>query len=165
MSGFWEIVFCEPLLFRRHVCFSNWKNARSRELPLTARKTVFSHLNLKGGLHAKELFLSVKRCGQDKTKFPYPATFPLRFPYPKVIKIGNPAPARYQNSHFPLLFWVRIPRITTKNSHIPHPAKPIVDPSLRRHSEMTHVQGCPRAANNRKFQLCWWEENMYTILF
>ena len=93
-----------------------------------ASLSLMSFLNMKGGLHAKELFLSVKRCGQDKTKFPYPATFPLRFPHPKLIKIGNPAPARYQNSYFPLLFLAHIPRITTKNSHIPHPAKPIVDP-------------------------------------
>ena len=27
-------------------------------------------------------------------------------------------------------------------------------PLLRRHSKITHVQGCPRAANNRKFHLC-----------
>ena len=45
MSRFWEIVFCVSLLFRRHVCLSNQKHARSSELPLTARKTVFSHLN------------------------------------------------------------------------------------------------------------------------
>ena len=48
MSRFWEIVFCapflEPLFFRRHVCLSNLKHAPSRELPLNARKTVFSHL-------------------------------------------------------------------------------------------------------------------------
>ena len=31
--------------FRRHVCLSNLKQAPSRELPQTARKTVFSHLN------------------------------------------------------------------------------------------------------------------------
>ena len=42
MSRFWEIVFCVPLLFRRRL--SNLKHAQSRELPLTARKTVFSHL-------------------------------------------------------------------------------------------------------------------------
>ena len=30
--------------FRRHDCLSNLKHAPSRELPLTARKTVFSHL-------------------------------------------------------------------------------------------------------------------------
>ena len=30
---------------RRHVYLSNLKHALSRELPLTARKTVFSHLN------------------------------------------------------------------------------------------------------------------------
>ena len=30
--------------FRRHVCLSNLKHAPSRELPLTARKTVFSHV-------------------------------------------------------------------------------------------------------------------------
>ena len=44
MSKFCEIVFCVPLLFRRHVCLSNLKHTPSRELPLTARKTVFSHL-------------------------------------------------------------------------------------------------------------------------
>ena len=44
MSRFGEIVFCEPLLFRRHVCLSNLKHALSRELLLTARETVFSHL-------------------------------------------------------------------------------------------------------------------------
>ena len=46
MSRFWEIVFCVPLLFRRHVCLSNLKHAPSRKLPLTVRKTVFSHLKL-----------------------------------------------------------------------------------------------------------------------
>ena len=44
MSRFWEIVFCVALLFRRRVCLSYLKHARSPELPLTARKTVFSHL-------------------------------------------------------------------------------------------------------------------------
>ena len=46
LSGrFWEIVqFCVPLLFCRHVCLSNLKHAPSRELLLTACKTVFSHL-------------------------------------------------------------------------------------------------------------------------
>ena len=44
MSRFCEIVFCAPLLYRRHVCSSNLKHSPSRELPLTARKTVFSHL-------------------------------------------------------------------------------------------------------------------------
>ena len=44
MSGFWEIVFCVPLRFRRHVCLSKLKHLPSRESPLTARKTVFSHL-------------------------------------------------------------------------------------------------------------------------
>ena len=44
MISFWEIVFCVPLLFRRHVCLSNLKQAPSRALPLTACKTVISHL-------------------------------------------------------------------------------------------------------------------------
>ena len=46
LSGrFWEIVqFCVPLLFCRHVCLSNLKHAPSRELLLTACKTVFSDL-------------------------------------------------------------------------------------------------------------------------
>ena len=44
MSRFWEIVFCVPLLFLRHVCLSNLKHAPSRKLSLTARKTVLSHL-------------------------------------------------------------------------------------------------------------------------
>ena len=35
------------------------------------------------------------RLSQDKTKFPYPAIFPLRFSHPIPIKIGNPAPAGY----------------------------------------------------------------------
>ena len=46
MSRFWEIVFCVPLLLRRHVYFSNLKQAPSRKLPLTALKTVLSHLKL-----------------------------------------------------------------------------------------------------------------------
>ena len=37
-------------------------------------------------------FCQSTRCGQDKTKFPYSATFPLRLPHPKLIKIGNPLP-------------------------------------------------------------------------
>ena len=45
MSRFWEIVFYVPLLFRRHVCLSKLKHSPSRESPLTAHKTVFSHLN------------------------------------------------------------------------------------------------------------------------
>ena len=44
MSRFWKIAFCLPLLFRRHVCLSKLKHSPSRVLPLTARKTVFSHL-------------------------------------------------------------------------------------------------------------------------
>ena len=46
MSKIWEIAFCVPSLFRRHVCLPNLKDSPSRELPLTARKTVFSHLNM-----------------------------------------------------------------------------------------------------------------------
>ena len=34
------------LLFRRHVCLSNFKHAPSRELTLTALKTVLSHLKM-----------------------------------------------------------------------------------------------------------------------
>ena len=49
MSRFWEIVFCVPLLFHHHVCLSNLKHAPSRDLSLTACKTVFSYL--KGGIH------------------------------------------------------------------------------------------------------------------
>ena len=61
----------------------------------------------------------------------YPPMSPsLRFPHPNPIKIGNPAPAHYQNCRFPLLFLARFPNITTKNSQIPHPAKPIVDPRV-----------------------------------
>ena len=44
MSRFWVIVFCLPLIFRRHVCLSKLKQSPSRELPLSAGKTVFSHL-------------------------------------------------------------------------------------------------------------------------
>ena len=49
MSRFWEIVFCVPVLFRHHVCLSNLRHEPSRELSLTACKTVFNHL--KGGIH------------------------------------------------------------------------------------------------------------------
>ena len=49
MNKFWEIVFCVPLLFRRHVWLFNLKHAPSRKLPLTTRKTVFSHLNSRIG--------------------------------------------------------------------------------------------------------------------
>ena len=52
-------------------------------------------------------------------------TFPLIV---RAKKIGNPAPAHNQNFRFPLLFLARISSITTKNSQITHPAKPIVDP-------------------------------------
>ena len=47
MSRFWEIVFFVPLVLRRHVCLSKFKHSASRELPLTAHKTVFSHLKRK----------------------------------------------------------------------------------------------------------------------
>ena len=90
-------------------------------------------------LMQKSHFCQSTRCGQDKTKFKYPATFPLRFPHRKLIKIGNPAPARHQNSRFPLLFWAHIPRITTKNSQIPHPTKPIVDPLVPVHGPWSHI--------------------------
>ena len=40
-------------------------------------------------------FLVKNRLSQNKTKFPYPAIFPLRFSHPIPIKIGNPAPAGY----------------------------------------------------------------------
>ena len=43
MSRFWEILFCVPLLFRRHVCVSFLKRTPSHELPLTAHKTVLNH--------------------------------------------------------------------------------------------------------------------------
>ena len=46
MSRFWEIVSCVPLLFSPPCCLSNLKHAPARELPLTARETVFSHLKL-----------------------------------------------------------------------------------------------------------------------
>ena len=45
MSRFWKIVFSVyHCFFRRLVCLSNSKRAPSRELPLTALKTMFIHL-------------------------------------------------------------------------------------------------------------------------
>ena len=44
MSRFSEIVLYH-CFFRRHVCLSNLKHAPSRELRLTARKTVISPIN------------------------------------------------------------------------------------------------------------------------
>ena len=46
MSRFCEIVFCVQQLFHRHVCLSDLKHAPSRELPLTAHKTVFNHVKV-----------------------------------------------------------------------------------------------------------------------
>ena len=50
ITKFWWVHFEKSssvyhCFFRSHVCLSNLKHAPSRELPLTARKTVFSHLN------------------------------------------------------------------------------------------------------------------------
>ena len=36
-------IFLCTFLFRRHVCLSNFKHAPSRELTLTALKTVLTH--------------------------------------------------------------------------------------------------------------------------
>ena len=47
MSRFEKLSFVYHCFFRRHVCLSNLTHAPSRELSLTARKTVFSHLNVK----------------------------------------------------------------------------------------------------------------------
>ena len=47
MSRFEKLSSVYHFFFRRHVCLSNLKHAPSLELPLTARKTVFSHLNVK----------------------------------------------------------------------------------------------------------------------
>ena len=47
MSRFEKLFSVYHCFFRHHVCLSNLKHAPSRELPLTARKTVFSHLNVK----------------------------------------------------------------------------------------------------------------------
>ena len=49
--------------FRRHVCLSNLKHAPSRELPLTARKTVFSHLNLHPYLAVADPDLQIRGWG------------------------------------------------------------------------------------------------------
>ena len=43
-------------------------------------------------------------------------TFPLRFPHPNPIKIGNPAPTHYQNFRFSLLFLARISSIPPKTA-------------------------------------------------
>ena len=70
----------------------------------------------------------VKSCSLTKIQMPYPATIPLRFSHPDFSKTQNPAPACNWSSRIPLLFSAPIPNIATKISHIPHPAKPIVDP-------------------------------------
>ena len=62
MSRFCEIVFCAPLLFRRHVCLSNLKHSSSRELPLTARKTVFSHLKSTIKHQRSPVFITGTKC-------------------------------------------------------------------------------------------------------
>ena len=59
--------------FGRHVFLSNLKHAPSRELPLTARKTVFSHLNSNWDLWRKlrdgnnlKIFVLGKKIGWQK---------------------------------------------------------------------------------------------------
>ena len=49
ITKFWRVDFEKSSsvyhrFFRRHVCLSNFKTRVIRELPLTAHKTVFSHL-------------------------------------------------------------------------------------------------------------------------
>ena len=44
------------MLFRHHVCLSNLKHAPSRKLPLTAHKTVFSHLKLSACWLSRNIF-------------------------------------------------------------------------------------------------------------
>jgi len=57
MSRFWEIIFCVLLLFSPPCLLSDLKHA----LPLTARKTVFSHLKRGVYAHVYTSFLSF--CG------------------------------------------------------------------------------------------------------
>ena len=70
MSRFWEIAFCLPLLFRRHVCLSKLKHSPSRELPLTARKTVFSHLKQLAWPMAERQIGHWKSCLVISARFP-----------------------------------------------------------------------------------------------
>ena len=51
--------------FRRHVCLSNLKHAPSRELPLTARKTVFSHLKRKHSTCSRHSNIDIGAIGQS----------------------------------------------------------------------------------------------------
>ena len=56
MNRFWEIIFSLPLRFRRYVRLSELKHSLSHELPLTAHKTVFSHLNEVKATNSKKSF-------------------------------------------------------------------------------------------------------------
>ena len=64
MSRFWEIVSCVPLLFSPPCCLSNLKHAPARELPLTARETVFSHLKLPNGVKEEALYFIIRSTRQ-----------------------------------------------------------------------------------------------------
>ena len=74
MSRFCEIVFCVPLVFRRHVCLSNLKHSPSRELPLSARKTACLSLpyltcNIKYSYNSGILLLVIAKCSLPQCAF------------------------------------------------------------------------------------------------
>ena len=74
--------------FRRYVCLSNLKHTPLRELPLTARKTVFSHLKVKvytGNAHITRVLgmgmPKTRGCPYhwDTASFPFPSFLPSYF--------------------------------------------------------------------------------------
>ena len=74
MRRFCEIVFCVPLLFRRHVCLSNLKHSPSREVPLTARKTACLSLpyltcNIKYSYKSGIPLLVIAKCSLPQCAF------------------------------------------------------------------------------------------------
>ena len=81
--------------------------------------------------YTKDLFVSactgkIMKCRKNSNTVS--RYLPLAILASRPLKTQNPTPARNWNSRFPLLFLAPIPNIATKISHIPHPAKPIVDP-------------------------------------
>ena len=65
--------------FRRHVCLSNLKHVPSRELLLTARKTVFSHLKWQKINYARNIEIRRKHTFMITKKICMPRAFNLSF--------------------------------------------------------------------------------------
>ena len=85
-------------------------------------------LTAKADCTQKSHFSQSTRCGQDKTKLPYPATVSLLFLHPSSQKQETPLPLAVKIPASRSCFTLASRVLPQKNSQIPHPAKSIVGP-------------------------------------